>query len=268
MGLMPIFDPLEKHRPMRVAAFMSGSGTNILRLLEREKELERQGTKLFQVVFIFSDRSDGRCRGESIAHEYGIAYFSYDIRRFHEIRGVKRSVKTKEGLEARKEFDQVPKKLVEAFEVDVIALGGYMSYTTLNRCVNVHPADLSIKDPQGNRKYVGDRAVYDAILAGERELRSSTIWTDEGVDTGPLLMVSEPLPVELPLKLQELKKNPELLEKVAQEHQERLKEVGDWKIFPKTIEMIAQGRFALDGDKNVYVDGVKVEEGYRLREGS
>jgi len=264
MTIRPLFDTAANKRPMRVAAFMSGSGTNILKLLERQTELEREGKGLFQVVFIFSDRSDGKCRGESIAHSYGIPYFSYDIRRFHEIRGIKRSVKTKEGLEARKEFDQVPKRLVEAFGVDVIALGGYMSYTTLDRCVNVHPADLSIKDEKGNRKYVGDRAVYDAILAGERELRSSTLWTDEGVDTGPLLMVSEALKVNLPLDLQELKKNPELLEKVAQEHQEKLKEVGDWKIFPKTIEMIAQGRFALDEDGNVYVDGQLIKEGYRL----
>ena len=81
-------------------------------------------------------------------------------------------------------------RLVHAFEIDMIALGGYMSYITLNRCVNVHPADLSIRLPDGRRKYVGDYAVRDAIAAGENTLRASILWTDEGVDTGPLLMIS------------------------------------------------------------------------------
>lgn len=263
MRITPLFEPEVKKRPMRVAAFMSGSGTNVIRILERQKELEAQGKKLFEVVFIFSDRSDGRCKGEGIAYRFGIPYFSYDIRRFHEIKGIKREVTTPEGMEARRAFDQVPKRLIEAFEVDIVALGGYMSYTTIKGCVNVHPADLSILDTTGKRKYVGDRAVYDAILSGEKELRSSTIWIDEGVDTGPLLMVSKPLKVSLPAPLEELRQNPELLLKVAEIHQEALKEVGDWKIFPRTIEMIAEGRFALDEFNNVYVDGRLVKDGYR-----
>lgn len=259
----PIFDPSEKKRPMRVAAFMSGSGTNIKKLLERQKELEALGKRLFEVVFIFSDRSDGRCKGEEIAYQYGIPYFSYDIRRFHELRGIKRTVTTQEGRKAREEFDSIPQRLVRAFEVDVVALGGYMSYTTLRSCVNVHPADLSILDEHGKRKYVGDKAVWDAILAGEKELRSSTIWVDEGVDTGPLLMVSKPIPVILPRPLEELKKDPFLLAEVANRHQEALKEEGDWKIFPRTIELIAEGRFSLDQENNVYVDGRVVKGGYR-----
>ena len=64
---------------------------------------------------------------------------------------------------------------MEAFEVDVIALGGYMSYITLNRCVNVHPADLSICLPDGRRKFVGDDAVKDAISAGETESKSNRL---------------------------------------------------------------------------------------------
>ncbi len=249
---------------MKVAAFMSGSGTNIIRLIEREKHYtENHISSPFHVAFIFSDRSDGRCRGEQIALENGIPYFSYDIRAFHNNRGVKRTALTPEGLAARREFDSVPATLVKAFDIDIIALGGYMSYTTLKRCVNVHPADLSILDNKGRRKYVGDHAVRDALLEGETSLRASTLWTDQGVDTGPLLMVSEPLEVELPLSLDLLIKDEELLTKVVDQHQERLKETGDWKIFPKTIEMIAAGRFAFDENKNVYVDGKPVSRGYR-----
>jgi len=249
---------------MRVAAFMSGTGTNIRKLLEYQRLLEaREGSPPFEVVFIFSDRSDGGSKGEEIALEYGLPYFSYDIRTFHRMRSIKRTVKTSEGMDARRQYDRVAAKLVQAFEVDLIALGGYMSFLTLERCVNVHPADLSILTSKGHRKYVGDNAVADAIRAGERELRSSTLWTDQGVDTGPLLMVSRPVPVELPLPLEELVKDKEAFHKVVVRHQERLKEVGDWKIFPRTIELIARGEFALDEQNRVYLKGQWVPKGYR-----
>ena len=264
MTITPIFDPQAAGRPMRVAAFMSGSGTNIMRLLAHEQGLKSQGaTSPFETIFIFSDRSDGRCAGERIALENGLPYFSYDIRAFHQRRGLPRSVLTAEGLAARRQYDRIPERLVNAFQIDVIALGGYMSYTTLSRCVNVHPADLSIRLPDGRRKYVGDDAVKDAIVAGETRLRASTLWTDAGVDTGPLLMVSDPLPVELPDSLDALRRDPDRLRQVADDHQDRLKEAGDWRIFPKTVEMIARGRFGLDADNRVYVDGRPVPEGYR-----
>jgi folate-dependent phosphoribosylglycinamide formyltransferase PurN len=264
MKLTPLYDPRKTGRPMRVAAFMSGSGTNILKLLETGNRLKaEEGTSPFEVVFIFSDRSDGSCRGEAIALENGIPYFSYDIRAFHRLKGLKRSVAAPEGLAARKAFDGVAERLVRAFEIDALALGGYMSYTTLNRCVNVHPADLSILTGKGKRKYVGDHAVLDAISAGESTLSSSTLWTDRGVDTGPLLMVSKPVKVELPEPLESLRKDESRFLQVVGEHQERLKEAGDWRIFPRTVEMIARGRFALDEERRVYVDGRPVPDGYR-----
>lgn len=258
----PIFSPDHARRPMRVAAFMSGSGTNIVALLRRQNELQAAGGRApFRVLFIFSDRSDGTCRGEGIAREQGIPYFSYDIRAFHAGRGLKRSALDPEGLAARRDYDRVAKRLVEAFDIDVIALGGYMSYLTLKRCVNVHPADLSIRTPSGMRKFVGDHAVRDALLAGEKELRSSTIWTDEGVDTGPLLMVSSPVAVELPAPPRVMGEKD--FAEAVEVHQNRLKEAGDWTVFPRTVEMIARGRFALDEDNRVYCDGRPVPAGFR-----
>lgn len=267
MTLTPIFDPKKKGRAMRIAAFMSGSGTNVIRLIERERELEKEpGGSPFMVGFIFSDRSDGKSAGEQIALDRGIPYFSYDIRRFHERKGLKRTTVTPEGMAARREFDSVASRLIKAFDIDIIVLAGYMSYLTLNRCVNVHPGDLSILTPDGKRRYVGDHAVADAIASGETFLRSSTIWTDEGVDTGPLLMVSYPLPVKLPSPLPELLEDKLVFQKVIDEHQKKLKEIGDWNILPLTVEMIARGRFSLDEHGNVHVDEQPFPQGYQLRE--
>lgn len=265
MPVTPLFDPDRIGRPMRVAAFMSGSGTNIMKLIEREKALKaKAGYSPFEVIFIFSDRSDGFCHGERIAYETGIPYFSNDIRSFYRLRETKRTVATSEGLSVRREYDLVTGRLIKAFEIDVIALGGYMSYITLDRCINVHPADLSIETHGGKRRFVGDHAVLDAISSGETVLRSSTLWTDRGVDTGPILMVSHPLRVELPESIDSIIKDKIRLTQIAKEHQQRLKEVGDWKIFPLTVEMIARGRFALDDSNMVYVDGQPMPRGYRL----
>jgi folate-dependent phosphoribosylglycinamide formyltransferase PurN len=173
-------------------------------------------------------------------------------------------VATSQGLALRREYDRVAAGLIQAFEVDLIALGGYMSIITLDRCVNVHPADLSIFNGHGNRRFVGDDAVLDAIAAGQRELRSSTIWADQGVDTGPLLMLSPPLAVDLPAPLEELKADPKRLRQVADEHQERLKLAGDWIVFPATMEAIARGRLALDQEGNVFVDGEPAPRGVSL----
>ena len=79
-------------------------------------------------------------------------------------------------------------------------------------------------------------------------------------------MVSNALTVTLPSPLPDLLKDREAFKKVVDEHQRRLKEVGDWKIFPQTVEMIARGRFSIDEDNNVYVDGHPIPKGYRLEE--
>lgn len=252
----PIFDPAVAGRPLRVAAFMSGSGTNITKLLERD-------SPHYTVAFIFSDTASEACRGQEIARRFDLPYFAYDTRRFHEKRGIKRTVKTPEGLAARREYDQVAARLIQAFGVDLIALGGYMSFLTLTGAINVHPADLSLMGPDGRRRFVGDDAVLDAIAAGQGELRSSTLFTDLGVDSGPLLMVSDPLPVELPAPLNELKADPARLRQVADEHQERLKEAGDWVVFPLTIELIALGRLGLDQDGVAWLDGQPHPAGVR-----
>ncbi len=251
---------------MRVACFVSGSGTNARRIIERSlEEISR-----YEVSLIFTDvrddrlrlSGDKRCKAKDIADEYGISYACEDIRDYYKEKGVKRT-----DLSLRPEFDRLVVEKLAPYGVDIIALAGYMSITTWplleayeGRMVNVHPADLSIME--GNeRKFVGIHVVRDAILAGERELRASTHVVREKVDHGEILVVSEPVPVGLP---EELVQDKKLLRAIVGEHQERLKEQGDWVIFPLTIQMIAEGRFSLDGEGNVYVDGAPAPRGYRL----
>ncbi len=270
MRPQPIY-ALKGDAPMRVACFVSGSGTNARRIIERSLEEDSR----YEVSLIFTDVRDDRfrksgekrCRAKDIADEYGISYECEDIRDFYRERGVKRS-----DLRLRPEFDRLVVEKVAPYGVDLVALAGYMSITTRplleayeGRMVNVHPADLSIMEGD-DRKFVGIHVVRDAILAGERELRASTHVVREKVDHGEILVVSEPIPIRLPegAVLEELAQDKKLLGVIVDGHQGRLKERGDWVIFPLTIQMIAEGRFTLDGEGNVYVDGISAPQGFKL----
>lgn len=163
-------------------------------------------------------------------------------------------------------FDAATVQTLRPFSVDVVACAGYMRKITsalLNAytCVNVHPADLSVVR-DGKRDYTGSKAVRKAILAGAHELRASTHVLTEKLDGGPLLMVSSPLLVGIPAGLD--MNNSVIVDEVASHHQRCLKRVGDWVIFPKTLEYIADGKYAQDEDGNLYFEDKPIPQGLRL----
>ena len=128
---------------MRIAALMSGTGSNLRRILESKNDL-------YEIVMIFSDTKSEKCNGKKIADEYGIAYYSNDIKEYYSDRGHN----NRSDVNVRKEFDGETAKLLEKHHVDVIALCGYMSIVTDviyddYLTVNVHPADLRIIDENG-----------------------------------------------------------------------------------------------------------------------
>ena len=265
-----VFSPREGVK-MRVACFVSGSGTNARKIVARSGEPDSG----YEVSLIFTDvrddrvKRDGgkRCRARDIADEHCIAYECVDIRDFYRERGVKRAG----DLTLRPEFDGLVLDALEPHRIDVIALAGYMSVTTQpilerydGRILNVHPADLTVMDGP-DRRYVGIHVVRDAILAGETELRATTHVVREKVDHGEVLVLSEPLPVVLPegVSLADLEDRT-LRNRIVDEHQNRLKKKGDWAIYPLTLQMISEGRFALDGAGGAYLDGEQIPRGFRL----
>lgn len=267
MNQKPLFDPRLK-RPMRVACFMSGSGTNVRKIIQHQILLEKErGKPPFKVVVIFTDNPE-KSNARIIAEEYGIPFEFNDIEKFYKGKSVR-------DMKLREEFDEKTLGLIGAYKPDIIALGGYAWWITkpilsTYIVVNVHPADLSVKGKDGKRKYVGLHHVppMKAILAGEKYLHSSTHIATEKQDGGPILVISKPLQVELPygISLKDLRKpeNKQFLIRLCKEHQDKLKRVGDWEIFPLTLQWIAEGRFAIDERMNVYFDGTLIKDGYRI----
>lgn len=268
-----LYDPRgEAGRPMRVAGFMSGSGTNIRKILEKQKALEQEeGKSPYKLVLLFSDVEDpAKCKIREIATEYNLPYRINDIWTFYRSRGHT----TKRDMNVRKEFDKETLEYLQENNIDCIALGGYMSIVTeilfeVFPTINVHPADLSIIDlSSGKRKYTGDHAVRDAIVGGEPEIRSSTHIATAEVDGGPLLLISKPVKVTLPpnITVADLAKseNNSLLSDLEDFHQNQLKEVGDWVIFPLSLIYLGKGLIEIDEKGLLYIDGQLCPHGLKL----
>ena len=255
--IKPIHSPEEG--PLKLVGLMSGSGTNIRKILEYQIKLEKQAaTSPFRMVVIFTDNANSNA--SKIGMEYDIPVITRDIAGFYAKRGKKRS-----DLSIRPEFDAETVKALSPFEVKVGVYGGYMSVATAPLIhaflgVNVHPADLSIEE-KGKRKFTGDHAVRDAIAIGEKTIAATTHIIEDAVDQGPILMISIPLPVII--KKEWDLSNPAHLKEAEEFNQERLKENGDWLIFPKTIEYLAQGRYGRDETGTLYCDGRLIPHGVR-----
>ncbi len=262
--LTPLYTP-GTSGPMRVAGFMSGSGTNLVKILERQAELEkRPGGSPFRIVVIFSDNPASNA--SRIGSEHGVPVIVEDILAFYRARGHE----TKKDLSLRPDFDRRIVELLAPYEVDGVVLAGYMCVVTgpllqafAGRIINVHPADLRILEA-GRRKYTGDNAVRDAIRAGEPAVHSTTHIVREEVDGGEILMISDPVPVELPpgVGFQDLTRAEglEKLNEIADQHQDRLKRAGDWIVLPATLERLSLGRYAADETGRVFLDGRPLEE--------
>jgi folate-dependent phosphoribosylglycinamide formyltransferase PurN len=259
MAIKPIHDPARG--PMKVAALMSGSGTNVRRILEHESNIrEKEGGPLFEVAVIFSDCWDSKAA--EIGRDFDLPVIIRDLKGW-----LKKNSVERRDLKKREEFDRQTVELLKPFGAKVAVYGGYMSIAspTLIRAffgINVHPADLSVKTEDDRRRWTGAHAVRDAIEAGEKTISSSTHVIIEEVDMGPLLMISKPLQVEIEEGAD--LSDPEVLERVADHNQDRLKEAGDWVIFPRTIEAIARGWFQIDENGDVYYQDRPAPEGLRL----
>lgn len=271
MTLTPLYDP--KNWPMRVAGLMSGSGTNLRKIIEHERLQEKSP---YKIVAIFSNSKGSKA--EEIGAEYHIPVVVMTLNDFSIANGqspISRELREKYP-DARKEYEQVREgfdreivNLLSPYGATAAAYAGYMMIANRPLIdaflgINVHPADLTVKNPDGSRKYTGDHAVRDAILAGEKHIRSTTHIIEPEVDQGRILMVSAPLEVVLGAEFDS--SDPDIVKKASSMNQDRLKEAGDWVIFPKTLSFVAEGRYAQDEKGNLYFDSKPIPAGLRMED--
>ena len=251
-------------RRARVAIFMSGSGTNAGALLRYGAE--HPGCR-FQVALIVTDAPESS-RARALAAEWGIPLVEHDIRAFYAARGESAISLVSERRRAiRQEWTEQLRLLLRPRGIDFGVLAGFVPLCNITAdlpCLNVHPGDLTV-EVDGRRILAGlhFRPVETAILAGHNTLRSSVILAQpfEGsgeaeMDSGPVLGVSSPVPVELcgesVASLAAIRAARthapyrDKLREIAARNVERLKIDGDHVVLPRVVDDFAAGRFGRD----------------------
>ncbi len=215
---------MKERNNLRIAAFMSGTGSNLRKIIESGAN----------IVLIFTDVVDeSKCNARRISSEYNIPLVENDIREYYG----KRGFSDRKDMKVREEFDLETSSHLKRFNVNLVALCGYRSILTPViydnfTTINVHPADLRRVDENGKRLYAGCAGAGCISLArsnGDSQVRATVHFVNGDVDGGPVIAVSEPVDIAGD----------------AVEVQNELKRKGDWVIYPKVIRMFEEGKLEL-----------------------
>lgn len=247
--------------------FLSGSGTNAEKLLQ---DAAASPDAPWRPLALVTDRPE-TSRARELASQFHLPLIEHDIFAYYRKNGRPRvSLATAEDLRLREAWTAELREKLRPFPADFGILAGFMTLCNITddlTCLNVHPGDLTVRE-NGKRIYAGlHRGPAErAILRGEKCIRSSVILAGKigikgaGMDEGPVLGISDPVALDLQgMSLDFLKetaagragKSPaeyadDPLARLANFNVDRLKEAGDWKLFPRVVRDFAQGYFHLE----------------------
>lgn len=150
---------------------------------------------LFDVVTVVT--SEPLLHDQDRIERAGVPVLVHPIRRFHEqCRAPLRD------RDCRRAYDAMTVRVLTQLGIDTVLMLGYCYVATEallsafpDRVLNLHDSDLTLLDGYGERRYTGLHATRDAILAGERETRSTLHLVTPKLDAGPIVARSEPYPV-------------------------------------------------------------------------
>jgi len=258
----------------KLAIMMSGSGSNAEEIIKRYIADRDNGDVAFEPVVMFTDTPTSNARTIALEtfKDQGVIldFICRPITEFYRRIGCD----DLRDLHLREDYDFVQSELFATLDIDMVALAGYdwvvtdpivEKYTTLN----VHPGDLRQKTEDGQPKYRGLAWVPSAkaILAGDKEVFTSVHEVTAELDAGRVCALSDPqaVPDEAlrmspgallgPAKslqgiINYIKKNPGMEDDAiaarypifgfASDCQNRLKEKGDWVIFPAMVDYAAR----------------------------
>ena len=269
-NIIPLLPPVPAGEKPRVAIFLSGSGSNAEKILERHAS--EKGGAPFDIVALVTD-APKTSRANELGERFGIPVVAEDIRDFYHARGETRvSIATPAGQAVRKEWTDALRAKLAPLKVTFALFAGFVPLTNLTQdypCLNVHPGDLTyLKDGQRHLVGLHEIPVERAILDGLDYLRSSVILAGsysgrgDDMDNGAILGISAPMEMEVPEE--ELKRFQAIaagrparrpvggfrdeLETFASDQQSRLKEAGDWVVFPPVVWDFAADRFYIDSE--------------------
>ena len=202
-SLKPLFEA-PSNRKCRGALFLSGSGSNALKLLDRAAEADCP----YEIAVLVTDNPE-KSIARQLAQDYSIPLIEHDLRKFYRDNGEDTIALTSpRRCELRDLWSDEVYDMLTQYQVDFGILAGFIPLTNIVGripCLNVHPGDLTVVE-NGRRIFAGlhFRPVENAVLRGDESLRSSVILAQnyqgsgkDEMDSGPILGVSEAVRIEL-----------------------------------------------------------------------
>ena len=194
--------------PLRLAVFISGSGSGMEALLRHQKS----ETCLHQTTLVVSNVAGVSGLDKAKTHDVDTVTIELD--------------KTISDVSARREAHETTiMAVLEEREIEAVILSGYMRILSplfvrkwKGRLLNIHPSLLP--------KYPGAHAHRDALADGATVTGCTVHLVDEGVDTGQILAQSQ-------------------LEIYPDDDEESLSarvKVLEHKLYPETIDAFTEGR--------------------------
>ena len=204
-------------KPLRVVVMVSGGGTNLQAIIDSVKDGTITNT---QIVGVISNNKN-----------------AYALKRAEENDIPSVCVSPKD-FETRDIFNEKLLEAVDSYEPDLVVLAGFLVVITPemikkyeNRMINIHPSLIPSFCGKG---YYGLKVHEAALSRGVKVVGATVHFVDEGTDTGPIIL-------QKAVEVQQ-GDTPEVL-------QRRVMEQAEWKILPKAIDLIANGKVRVDDHK-------------------
>lgn len=197
-------------RQLRLGVLVSGGGTNLQTIIDKCQEGSLDAT----IALVLANHPDAGALER--ARKTGIRTTCINHREY----------------DTREDFDQAMVEALQAAEVELVVLAGFMRIITQTflskfqqKVINIHPALLPA--------FPGLHVQQQAIDYGARFSGCTVHFVDSGVDTGPII-IQAVVPV--------------LDDDTADSLSARILEQ-EHRIYPRAIQLIAEGRVHVDGRK-------------------
>ena len=206
-------------KPLRVLVMVSGGGTNLQAIIDRVKDGTITNT---EIVGVISNNKN-----------------AYALTRAQENEIPSLCISPKD-FETREIFNGKLLEAVDSFEPDLVVLAGFlvvippeMIRKYENRMINIHPSLIPSFCGKG---YYGLKVHEAALERGVKVVGATVHFVDEGTDTGPIIL-------QKAVEVQQ-GDTPEVL-------QRRVMEQAEWKILPRAIDLIANGKVRVEDHRTV-----------------
>ena len=206
-------------KPLRVLVMVSGGGTNLQAIIDRVKDGTITNT---EIVGVISNNEN-----------------AYALTRAEENQIPSLCISPKD-FETREIFNGKLLEAVDSFEPDLVVLAGFlvvippeMIRKYENRMINIHPSLIPSFCGKG---YYGLKVHEAALARGVKVVGATVHFVDEGTDTGPIIL-------QKAVEVQQ-GDTPEVL-------QRRVMEQAEWKILPRAIDLIANGKVRVEDHRTV-----------------